>query len=43
LKNADTPGEEVISERLLSNTWFPAILADDEASGQPSRKVLEVE
>jgi hypothetical protein len=31
-----------MSERLLSNTWFPAILADDEAFGQPSRKVLEV-
>jgi hypothetical protein len=28
----------VISERLLSNKWFHAILAEDEAFGQPSRK-----
>jgi hypothetical protein len=45
LKYADTPGEEVIGERLLSATAerqkVRAILARDHAIGHPGRKVLE--
>jgi hypothetical protein len=42
-KYADTPGEEVIGERLLRNKKSWSDSGGYQALGQPSRWILEVE